>query len=116
MARRISSDRRRAIEAVETAYNEATAEGFRAHCAGRLEFIDYTKKDDLEPLQNECLSLCPIAQICKLRARLTKPDHGIWGGEVWENGKRVLRASTPPNKGANVQKSNRELHDSGRES
>lgn len=101
MARRISPARRQALEAAETAYDEATAEGIRAHCAGRwAEFMDYAPGTDLTPQIGECLSLCEQVQICKLRARLSKPDHGVWGGEVWENGKRVLRAPLPPNKGA----------------
>lgn len=33
---------------------------------------------------------CPMAALCKEWAHATKPEHGIYGGEVWQKGKKRL--------------------------
>lgn len=51
--------------------------------------------DPAEPATYEaqvtCIS-CPFVVACKARARLERPEHGVWAGEVWEGGKIVRRA------------------------
>lgn len=59
----------------------------RGLCEGHAEaFTDYD--DPRDPLtfqaQATCAA-CPLLLLCRDRARIEKPAHGVWGGEVWSN-------------------------------
>lgn len=56
-------------------------------CAGReKEYVDY----EFEPTINEAYNMCagcPLLVQCSRFANASGPDHGVWGGEVWKQGK-----------------------------
>lgn len=41
--------------------------------------------------QMACID-CPFMAVCRDRARLERPEHGVHAGEVWSGGKIVRRA------------------------
>jgi hypothetical protein len=55
-------------------------------------WVDYGDEDDpfVTPTAIEAVSLCsgcPIVEGCFEYAKLYKPNHGVWGGILWRNGK-----------------------------
>lgn len=60
-------------------------------CEGRsAEFIDYDEAD--EPLSEVAYRMCdgcPMLVECARFANAYRPPVGVWGGQVWRNGKVV---------------------------
>ena len=63
----------------------------KPNCEGRsAEFIDYDEAD--EPLSEVAYRMCdgcPMLVECARFANAYRPPVGVWGGQVWRNGKVV---------------------------
>lgn len=99
MARTISQGRADSIRGVLLAWDELLEElKARPACEGRWDmFVGYSswRGGAAEPAQKICMSECPLVRICRERARLETPFWGVWGGEIWSDGRRVARAPRP---------------------
>lgn len=66
------------------------------HCEGRAdEFIDY--HEDYEPTPDRAYDMCagcPMLVECARFANTFRPPVGVWGGQVWRNGKVVKHDRT----------------------
>ena len=52
-------------------------------------YVDYQVTPSKERAEWLCEG-CPVKALCKDYARATKPGWGVWGGERWKYGKRVV--------------------------
>lgn len=57
-------------------------------------FMDWEDPQDALVIQAQlACEDCPFRANCKARARLEKPDHGVWAGDVYLEGRVVRRRS-----------------------
>lgn len=56
-------------------------------------FVDWEDPDEPAVFQAQvsCIG-CEFIVNCRARARLERPDHGVWAAEVWEGGRIVRRS------------------------
>lgn len=70
---------------------ERKLDSSKPNCEGRsAEFIDYD--DDDEPMSDVAYKMCdgcPMLVECARFANAYRPPVGVWGGQVWRNGKVV---------------------------
>lgn len=61
--------------------------GQRGLCEGQHEaFTEYDDPRDPRTFEAQVTcSTCPLLLLCRERARIEKPAHGVWGGELWSN-------------------------------
>lgn len=76
-------------EAEFTDYKVAPSPGAAEDMCAGCPFMDYVPVRDMY-LPNGVTHKkgTPLGSICRKNARMMKPNTGVWGGEVWENGKR----------------------------
>lgn len=64
-------------------------DGPNPNCVGKPElFVDYP--EDRLPSRQMAAMLCagcPLIQACRSYAKADRPAHGVWGGQVWFEGK-----------------------------
>lgn len=82
-------------EEFNRALGELRADNGRTNCEGRPhEFTDYDVLGETptpEQARQMCMG-CPLYFLCREYAQTTRPEHGVWGGEVWSHRKVVLSA------------------------
>lgn len=70
---------------------EDALDSLQPNCKNRpAEFVDY--HEDYEPTQQKAYEMCrgcPMLVQCARFASSYKPPVGVWGGQVWRNGKVV---------------------------
>jgi hypothetical protein len=78
---------RRPRSEFEKMLREASRNDWAPDCKDRPdEFVMY----DIPPTKDRAKALCaecPLLQMCGADARITKPGWGIWGGNVWVDGR-----------------------------
>jgi hypothetical protein len=55
-------------------------------------WVDYGDEEDFYPTPTavEAVTMCsgcPVVEACFEYAKLYRPNHGVWGGILWRNGK-----------------------------
>ncbi len=56
-------------------------------------FVDWDEPTEPQVYEAQVACIgCPFLTNCRDRARLERPEHGVWAGEVWDGGKIVRRA------------------------
>lgn len=73
--------------------DEKVTAGERGLCQGQeWAFMDYESSSEPQVFQAQVLcASCPLLMNCRERARIERPAHGVWGGEVWYDGKITRR-------------------------
>jgi hypothetical protein len=83
---RLGKRAQRAWEPLEKAFDNSRGNCYR----NPADYIDY--EEDFEPTRVQAYKLCeecPMLVECGRFASAYKPVVGVWGGEVWKNGKVV---------------------------
>jgi hypothetical protein len=56
-------------------------------------WMDWEDRDEPQVFEAQVTcNDCEFIEVCRGRARLERPEHGVFAGEVWEGGKIVRRA------------------------
>lgn len=85
---------RRMVRPEEGVFNRALdrahmGDGPAPMCDGLSEvFVDYRSAPTKDEAREMC-EPCPLITLCRASARSVRPDHGVWGGEVWDRGRRL---------------------------
>jgi hypothetical protein len=91
--RTISREKQARLNQLNGTIDSSVTEGDRGLCEG-LEhaFIDYQTMAEPEVFEAQVMcASCPILAACRERARITRPAWGVYGGEVWREGRIVRR-------------------------
>jgi hypothetical protein len=85
MTRRLGAN----TPAFEEALNDAwLGEGPAPFCNDQPEeWSDYAEVPLVDEAEWMCRP-CPLLDLCRENAERIRPDHGVWGGEAWKNGKK----------------------------
>jgi hypothetical protein len=69
-------------------------EGHRAPCRDNPgPWMDWEDREEQRVYEAQVTcNDCEFLEVCRARARLERPEHGVFAGEVWEGGKIVRRA------------------------
>lgn len=93
MPRTISREKQARLNQLEGTIDALVTEGQRGLCQG-LAFAFFEYKTMAEPQVFEAQVMCaecPLLMACREKARITRPVWGVYGGEVWRDGKIVRR-------------------------
>lgn len=71
-------------------FNEALKQ-VEPDCAGKSErYVDYPEENRPSPGRAKIMCAnCPLYELCNEFARLERPAHGVWGGHVYVDGRRM---------------------------
>lgn len=93
MPRTISREKQARLNQLEGTIDSKVTEGDRGLCEDlAFAFFDYATMAEPQVFEAQVLcASCPLLEACRERARITKPVWGVYGGEVWRDGKIVRR-------------------------
>lgn len=93
MPKGISRATQRRIYHLNGEADEKVNSGQRGLCEGQEDaFVGYETASESQVYQAQMLcNSCPLLLNCRARARIERPAWGVWGGEVWRDGKIVRR-------------------------
>ena len=93
MPRTISREKQARLNQLEGIIDAKVTEGERGLCEGLgFAFFEYATMAEPQVFEAQVMCAeCPLLAACREKARITRPVWGVYGGEVWRDGKIVRR-------------------------